>query len=100
MRLGLRKGHAVNCAAGRRALESRCSFQEHANKSLVVESLLALLGSNVAVVDRADSRRGRALVQVLHELVQRALLALSLASDLWIKRINLCGSLSINKGIG
>lgn len=57
-------------------------FSEQTTKPLLAESLLALLGSNVAVVDRADSRRGRALVQVLHELVQRALLALSLASDL------------------
>jgi RNase P/RNase MRP subunit POP5 len=57
-------------------------FSEQTTKPLLAESFLALLGSNVAVVDRADSRRGRALVQVLHELVQRALLALSLASDL------------------
>jgi hypothetical protein len=65
-------------------------FSEHSSKPLLAESLLALFGRNVVVVDRADSRRGWALVQVLHELVQSALLALSLASDLWVKRINLC----------
>jgi hypothetical protein len=57
-------------------------FSEHSSKPLLAESLLALFGRNVVVVDRADSRRGWALVQVLHELVQSALLALSLASDL------------------
>jgi hypothetical protein len=51
-------------------------------KSLLAESLLALFSCNIAVVDRADFGRGWALVQVLHELVQSALLALGLASNL------------------
>ena len=49
---------------------------------LLAKSLLALFSRNIAVVDRADSRRGWALVQVVNELVQSAVLALSLASDL------------------
>lgn len=67
----------------RRALRShRNFFKKHTTKSLLVESLLALFSRNIAVVDRADSRRGWALVQVVNELVQSAVLALSLASDL------------------
>ena len=50
--------------------------------SLLAESPLALLRSDVVPVDGADFRSRWALVQVLHELVQRALFTLSLAGDL------------------
>lgn len=58
------------------------SWNTHKSHPLLVETLLALFSRDIAMVDRADFRRRRALVQVLHKLAQRALLALSFPSDL------------------
>jgi imidazole glycerol phosphate synthase subunit HisF len=51
---------------------------------LLAKSLLALFSRNIALLDIANSRRGRAFVQVLHKLAQRVLVALCFAGDLEI----------------
>jgi hypothetical protein len=49
---------------------------------LLAETLLALLGRNIALLDVANLSRRRAFIQVLDELTQRILIALCFASDL------------------
>lgn len=49
---------------------------------LLAEPLLALLGRNIALLNIADPRSGRALVQVLHKLAQRVLVALCFSGHL------------------
>lgn len=51
-------------------------------QDLLTKTLLTLLGRNITLLDIADPSRGRAFVQVLHELAQRVLVALCFAGDL------------------
>ena len=61
---------------------------------LLAKSFLALFSRDIALLDVADSRRGRAFVQVLHELAQRVLVALCFAGDLKVLSVALpCGML-------
>jgi len=67
-------------------------------RHLLTKSLLPLLSRNIALLDIANLSRRRAFVQVLHELVQRVLVALCFAGDLAVLSVAVLMRLGMTLG--
>lgn len=66
----------------RKPIDISAKSAGNSSKPLLAKAALAVLCRDVALVDLADLRRRWAGVELLHELAERALVALSFARDL------------------